>query len=165
MYYVIASNPILDRKVEPAMRRARRMSKESGKTEHVYGELYYQTQKSWKQERRVIYKAEVVRHPGRDPKDNPGFVVTNLKESPKWLYQKCTVSARSWKIASRNCTTAWKSAAPAAAIRLLGDHRATETRRGGFRDSECRRSASWSLPFSEVRLEFWRTTAEPHTRY
>jgi hypothetical protein len=84
----MAANRILKRRVRPAMRRARRMSKESGKTEHVYGELLYKTKKTWKHERRVIYKAEVTRHPERDPKDNPRFVVTNMKQNPKWIYGK-----------------------------------------------------------------------------
>jgi hypothetical protein len=88
--YVVnmASNQVLDRLVERAMRTARGWSKESGKTEHVYGELRYKTKKTWKTQRRIIYKAEVVRHPDRDPKDNPRFVVTNMKQSPKWLYEK-----------------------------------------------------------------------------
>ncbi len=37
--------------------------------------------------RRVIIKAEVVRHPGRDPKNNPRFVVTNLPDAPEAVYQ------------------------------------------------------------------------------
>jgi hypothetical protein len=87
--YVVnmASNKVLDRLVEPAMRKARRLSKESGETEHLYGEFHYKTQKSWKYKRRIIYKAEVTRHPNRDPKDNPRFVVTNMKQSPQWLYK------------------------------------------------------------------------------
>ena len=83
----IASNKVLDRLVEPAMREARRLSKESGETEHIYGEFRYKTQKSWKYKRRIIYKAEVTRHPTRDPKDNPRFVVTNMRQSPQWLYE------------------------------------------------------------------------------
>jgi hypothetical protein len=88
--YVVnmASNKALDRLVERALRRARRMSEESGKTEHVYGEFRYKTKTTWKHKRRIIYKAEVVRHPHRDPKDNPRFVVTNMKQSPEWLYKK-----------------------------------------------------------------------------
>ena len=88
--YVInmASNKVLDRLVEPAMRTARRLSKESEETEHVYGEFRYKTKKTWRYERRIIYKAEVVRHPDRDPKDNPRFVVTNMKQSPRWLYEE-----------------------------------------------------------------------------
>ncbi|MCC7464205.1 MAG: transposase [Gammaproteobacteria bacterium] len=35
----------------------------------------------------MIIKAEVVRHPGREPKDNPRFVVTNLPHSPRHLYE------------------------------------------------------------------------------
>ena len=38
--------------------------------------------------RRIVYKAEVTRHPHRDPKDNPRFVVTNMKQSPQWLYEQ-----------------------------------------------------------------------------
>jgi Transposase DDE domain group 1 len=84
----LASNAVLDRMVEPALRRARRLSKKSGETEHVYGEFRYKTQKSWEDKRRIIYKAEVTRHPHRDPKDNPRFVVTNMKQSPQWLYEQ-----------------------------------------------------------------------------
>ncbi len=88
--YVVnmASNKVLDRRVEPAMVRARRLSQASGKTEHVYGEFRYKTQKTWSHERRIIYKAEVVRNPERDPKDNPRFVITNLKQKPQWIYEQ-----------------------------------------------------------------------------
>ena len=41
---------------------------------------------SWSHRRRVIIKAEVVRLPGRDPKCNPRFVVTNLREAPATGY-------------------------------------------------------------------------------
>ena len=83
----LASNAVLDRLVEPAMRTARRLSKKSGQTEHVYGEFRYKTKKTWKYERRILYKAEVTRHPNRDAKDNPRFVVSNMKQSPQWLYK------------------------------------------------------------------------------
>jgi hypothetical protein len=84
----MASNQVLDRLVEPAMRTARRLSKESGETEHIYGEFRYKTKKTWRYKRRILYKAEVVRHADRDPKDNPRFVVTNMKQSPRWLYEE-----------------------------------------------------------------------------
>jgi hypothetical protein len=83
-----ASNCVLQRKAEPDMKRARRDSKISGQTEHVYGECQYRTQKTWPWKRRVIYKAEVVRAKGKKPKDNPRFVVTNMKQSPQWLYEE-----------------------------------------------------------------------------
>ena len=82
-----AANAVLERKAESDMKRARRKSKISEQTEHVYGECQYRTRKSWPWKRRVIYKAEVVRAEGKKPKDNPRFVVTNMKQSPQWLYE------------------------------------------------------------------------------
>jgi hypothetical protein len=88
LHYVVAmaKNSVLNRRVARAMGRARRLSRESGETEHVYGDCWYQARK-WTDRRRVIYKAEVVRHPGRDPKDNPRFVVTNLPGDPRRIYE------------------------------------------------------------------------------
>jgi Transposase DDE domain group 1 len=37
--------------------------------------------------RGVIIKAEVVRHPGRTPKNNPRFVVSNLPHTPRHVYE------------------------------------------------------------------------------
>ena len=87
--YVVAmaKNLTLEWKAERFMRSARKLSRQSEKTEHVYGECRYRA-KSWDRERRVIIKAEVVRHPGRDPKENPRFVVTNLSSTPQWIYEK-----------------------------------------------------------------------------
>ena len=59
-----AANAVLERKAESDMKRARRKSKISEQTEHVYGECQYRTRKSWPWKRRVIYKAEVVRAEG-----------------------------------------------------------------------------------------------------
>jgi hypothetical protein len=83
----LASNAVLKRKVKSAMQRARRASKVSGQTEHVYGECRYATRKTWPWKRRVIYKAEVVRAANKEPKDNPRFVVTNLRQDPQWIYE------------------------------------------------------------------------------
>ena len=33
-------------------------------------------------------KPEVVRAPDKDPKDNPRFVITNMKHSPQWIYER-----------------------------------------------------------------------------
>ena len=84
----LASNAVLKRKVKSAMQRARRASKVSGQTEHVYGECRYATRRTWPWKRRVIYKAEVVRAANKEPKDNPRFVVTNLKQDPQWIYEQ-----------------------------------------------------------------------------
>ena len=35
----------------------------------------------------MIFKAEVVRPEGKEPKDNPRFVITNLKQSPQGIYE------------------------------------------------------------------------------
>lgn len=86
--YVIAmaGNSVLDALAEPAMRRARALSANSGHTEHVYAECRYAA-KSWDVKRRVIIKAEVVRLEGREPRDNARYVVTNLRAGPKHLYE------------------------------------------------------------------------------
>jgi hypothetical protein len=85
--YVVAmaSNRRLEKRARRLMGRARMLSKASGQTEHLYGATYYAARK-WKRRRRVIIKAEVVRHPGRDPKNNPRFVVTNLPGDPESIY-------------------------------------------------------------------------------
>jgi hypothetical protein len=36
----------------------------------------------------VVIKAEVVRAPDKDPKDNPRFVITNMNQSPQWIYER-----------------------------------------------------------------------------
>ena len=82
--YVVAmaENPVLKRFTEPLMKKVRRMSKKSGETEHLYGECRYAAG-SWNRERRIIFKAEVVRLGAREPKDNARFVVTNLRRVPQ----------------------------------------------------------------------------------
>lgn len=87
--YVVAmgKNPVLQRHAAGLMEQARELSAASGQTEHVYGECQYKAGK-WKGERRTIIKAEVVRLEGRAPKDNPRFVITNLKSSPRWVYEQ-----------------------------------------------------------------------------
>jgi Transposase DDE domain group 1 len=74
--YVVAmpSNRRLDKRAQRLMGRARVLSRQTGQTAHLYGETRYAAQ-TWARRRRVIIKAEVVRHPGRAPKNNPRFVV------------------------------------------------------------------------------------------
>jgi hypothetical protein len=84
----MAANAVLKRKVKTAMKWSRHASELSGQTEHVYGECQYATKKTWPWKRRIIYKAEVVRAANKEPKDNPRFVVTNLKQSPQWIYEQ-----------------------------------------------------------------------------
>src|SRR5947209_5008907 len=86
--YVVAmaSNARLEKRARRLMGKARMRSKTTGQTAHLYGETRYAARK-WNRKRRVIIKAEVVRHPGRDPKNNPRFVVTNLTDDPEAVYQ------------------------------------------------------------------------------
>ncbi len=85
--YVVAmaSNSRLEKRARRLMGKARMLSKRTGQTAHLYGETRYAARK-WTRKRRVIIKAEVVRHPGRDPKNNPRFVVTNLLDEPAAVY-------------------------------------------------------------------------------
>lgn len=87
--YVVAmaSNQVLERKAEQAMQVARSIAAVTGGTEQVYDDANYAA-RSWPRERRVIIKAEVVWGQDKEPKNNPRFVITNMKQSPRWLYEK-----------------------------------------------------------------------------
>ena len=87
--YVVAmaNNAVLARHAEPAMLVARARSGRSEQTEHVYTDTDYAAGR-WSRTRRVVIKAEVVRLAGREPKDNPRFVVTNMRQTPRFLYEK-----------------------------------------------------------------------------
>ena len=63
--YVVAmaSNRRLEKRARRLMGKARMQSRPPGQTAHLYGETRYAA-RSWKRKRRVIIKAEVVRHPG-----------------------------------------------------------------------------------------------------
>jgi Transposase DDE domain group 1 len=85
--YVVAlgKNRRLEKRARRLMGQARMLSKASGQTEHLFGETRYAARR-WKAPRRVIMKAEVVRHADRDPKNNPRFAVTNLPHAPEHVY-------------------------------------------------------------------------------
>ena len=82
----MASNVKLEKRIRRLLGRARVQSKATGQSAQVFGETRYAA-KSWKRKRRVIMKAEVVRLAGRAPRDNPRFVVTNLAQSPRRVYE------------------------------------------------------------------------------
>ncbi len=86
--YVVAmpSNRRLEKRAQRLMGRARVRARQTGQTAHLYGETRYAA-KTWSHRRRVVIKAEVVRHPGRSPKNNPRFVVTNLTAPPRVVYE------------------------------------------------------------------------------
>jgi len=82
----MASNARLEKRIRRLLGRARVRSKATGQSAQVFGETRYAA-KSWQRKRRVIMKAEVVRLAGRDPRDNPRFVVTNLAQTPRRVYE------------------------------------------------------------------------------
>jgi hypothetical protein len=83
----LAKNPVLERLATLGMLEARMRSLASGQTEHVYVDFPYAAG-TWDRDRRVILKAEVVQLAGREPRDNPRFVVTNLTRSPRRIYER-----------------------------------------------------------------------------
>ena len=85
--YVVAmgSNPVLARHAEPFVAPLRSVVATTHDTATTYGEAAYQAG-TWPGPRRTIIKAEVVWHHGREPRDNPRFVITNLRQTPEWIY-------------------------------------------------------------------------------
>jgi hypothetical protein len=96
-------------RLPPRLRAA--FPRESGATAHVYGESHYAAA-TWSERRRVLIKAEVVRHPGRDPKNNPRFVVTNRNASPRHQYPARTTpeARRRTRVALSDCARTHPSA-------------------------------------------------------
>jgi hypothetical protein len=85
--YVVGfpGNSRLDKRIRRLLGRVRMMSKQSGETATLFGETRYAT-RSWRRKRRIVMKAEVVRYPGREARDNPRYLVTNLKDAPVDVY-------------------------------------------------------------------------------
>jgi len=87
--YVVCmgKNSVLLRSAEPLMAPLREALQAGDDIIPRFGECRYAAG-SWNRERRVIIKADIALHPGREPKDNPRFIVTNLKTTPKFIYRK-----------------------------------------------------------------------------
>jgi hypothetical protein len=79
------TNAVLARASERLMRRARARCRRSGRKVSLFGEVSYRAG-SWWRRRRVVYKAEVVVYPEREPHDNDRYVVTNLKRCPRGVF-------------------------------------------------------------------------------
>jgi len=86
--YTIAfpGNSVLHGASEILMSEMRFRTSKSHITEHRYAETTYQA-RTWPRERRVIFKAEVTRVLGREPRDNPRYVVTNMRGSAEHIYE------------------------------------------------------------------------------
>jgi hypothetical protein len=83
-----AKNSVLEQKAAALMTDARQRAEQTKQTASRFGECRYAA-KSWKgRQRRVIIKAEVVYNQQGEAKDNPRFVVTNKRQSPKFIYRR-----------------------------------------------------------------------------
>jgi Transposase DDE domain group 1 len=82
----LTGNPVLARLAAPFIDTARLRSTLTDTTEHDYAAAHYAAQ-TWDRARRVVIKAEVTQHPGRELRDNPRFVVTNLTGDPRRIYE------------------------------------------------------------------------------
>ena len=87
--YVVcmAKNPVLQARAEPLLAPLREAVAAGEPVQRSFGECAYRA-RSWKRPRRAIIKADIALHPGRDPKDNPRFLVTNIKGSPQRIYEQ-----------------------------------------------------------------------------
>ncbi len=150
----MAKNTVLNRLARPVLRLARRLSNETGKTKHVYGECLYATRKTWSHPRRVIYKAEGVRQEGKDPKDNPRFVITHLGQTPQRIYERVYCQRgdlenrikelhQGMEIGRTSCSSFWANPfrvlMTAAAYLLMQELRLPAAR------TDCRRAQVWML--------------------
>ena len=96
--YVVGlpGNKRLEKIAGPFRGKARALHKASGETAVVFGDFLYRPKKkskkkpwlSWPRRRRVVVKAQVVATlPGSKPRDNPRYVVTNMKLPPETVYE------------------------------------------------------------------------------
>jgi len=86
--YVVAMgrNSVLARLSEEHMTAAESLTSDFGETTTLYGDGEYRA-KSWNRDRRVIFKAEVVRSAGKSDRRNDRYVITNLSQSAKQVWQ------------------------------------------------------------------------------
>jgi hypothetical protein len=78
-------NTRLEKATRGLMREAKRRDRERGHPLPLFRALSYRARR-WKRARRVIAKAEIVHADGREPKENPRYVVTNLRWRAREVY-------------------------------------------------------------------------------
>ncbi len=89
MEYVVAmaKNKVLEAAAAHLLVEARTQASATGASARVFGETLYQA-RTWPHPRHAVIKAEVVVHPGRELRDNPRIVITNLRHHPERLYRE-----------------------------------------------------------------------------
>ena len=85
----MAGNSRLSNESLSHMNAARSLTEIFGGTTTLFGECCYQA-KTWKSERRVIFKSEVVQAHEKSPRDNARYVVTNLNYDPEKTWELYT---------------------------------------------------------------------------
>jgi len=83
----MGKNKRLLRLAEPSMAKAREKHDETGLMARHYSSFRYAAGTWKKKERRIVVKAETTVHPGREPRNNPRFVVTNLRDRADLVYE------------------------------------------------------------------------------
>jgi hypothetical protein len=78
-------NARLEKATKGLMREARRHDDAHGSPLALFAAISYRARR-WKRPRRVIAKAEIVHAEGKDPKENPRYVVTNLPWRAREVY-------------------------------------------------------------------------------
>lgn len=86
--YVVAmgENSALASRATRHMLAARVLTERFAATTTLFGDAAYKT-KSWKHERRVVFKAEVVHADGKPPRNNARYVITNLRHEPGRVWE------------------------------------------------------------------------------
>lgn len=89
MEYVVcmAKNNVLLEKAAVSMTQVRADFERTGHVVTRYTQAQYRAG-SWSRERRVVIRASIALHPGREPKDNPRFIITNVQGWPAWIYER-----------------------------------------------------------------------------
>jgi hypothetical protein len=86
----LPANPVLLRLTTDLLALARLEAYVTGQSAQRFGEFQYQAG-TWEAPRRVVVKAEATVDPAAPEKgvrDNPRFVVTNLRSTPEYIYRK-----------------------------------------------------------------------------
>lgn len=84
VFYIfgLARNQVLERRIDPLMKKAETAFEASGEKQRLFDEIQYAAE-TWDCQRRVIMKAERL-----TAGPNTRFIVTNLKGSPQALYDQ-----------------------------------------------------------------------------
>ena len=87
--YVVCmgTNEVLKRHAEPLLVPIRKALEAGQPCKPQFGEFSYKA-RSWDRHRRVIMKVNITLQTGRSPKDSPRFIVTNIRRTPRWIYQR-----------------------------------------------------------------------------